>query len=191
MRRTIIEHHVREVSSLDGLWTMQPSDGSGMSYQTYVPGVWERIPALAKFRGVADYERQVLVSKPEHYLLRIGAVSHTGIVYWDGKQVGQHYNAYTGFDILLPNVTEGLHHLRVQVDNRFSEASALHISNDYFTYGGITRPVEWQRVGQICIECIAFHSIKQEDGSYTAVVKVYVHAVEDTHHCAAGAQHAA
>lgn len=92
MRRTFAEHHLRPVTSLDGLWTLRPQDGSGRAYSAWVPGVWERIPALTALRGVADYEREVLVDQPGRYLLRMGAVSHTGRVFWDDELVGFHYH---------------------------------------------------------------------------------------------------
>ena len=178
MRRTFAEHAKRPVTSLDGLWTLRPHDGSDRVYHVMVPGVWERIPALTSYRGTADYERTVDITAPGHYLLRMGAVSHTGHVFWDDQLVGQHYNAFTGFDILLENVTAGTHHLRVNVDNRFTEESTLHIPNDYYTYGGINRPVELHQVGRVYIDRMAFHSIRQGDHAYRAVVRVFLRAVE-------------
>ncbi len=179
MRRTFAEHRLREVASLDGLWTMKPMDGSGRAFAAMVPGVWERIPAMAGYRGEADYERTVTVGKGGNYLLRMGAVSHTGRVYWDGELVAEHYNAYTGFDVLLTRVQSGEHALRVHVDNRFTEESALHIPNDYYTYGGITRPVELQRVGAAFVSRMAFHAEQTGEGAYRAHVRVFVRAAED------------
>lgn len=179
MRRTFAEHKVRTVTSLDGLWTLRPQDGSEKVYSAMVPGVWERIPALTSFRGTAEYERTVEIEKQGHYLLRMGAVSHTGHVYWDDQLVGKHYNAFTGFDVLLENVSAGKHQLRVAVDNRFTEDSTLHIPNDYYTYGGINRSVELHQVGGAYIDRVSFYSRKIAEGTYTAHVKVYVRAMED------------
>lgn len=180
MRRTFEEHHQRPVVSLDGLWTLHPQDGTAKAYSAMVPGVWERIPALSRFRGVADYSRTVFLPCPGHYLLRLGAASHSAKVYWDETLVGQHYNAYTDFDILLTNATAGAHSLRVQVDNSFSDASTLHIPNDYFTYGGFTRSIELHRVSKVYIERMSFHSVKRGKGDYSAVVSVFLHALEAT-----------
>ena len=179
MRRTFAEHLLRPVASLDGLWALRPHDGSGKTYSAMVPGVWEHIPALASYRGTADYERTVEIAEHGNYLLRMGAVSHTGHVYWDEQLVGQHYNAFTGFDILLKNVAAGPHDLRVLVDNRFTEESTLHIPNDYYTYGGINRAVELHKVGKAYIERMAFHSVKTGEHAYQAIVKVFVRAIED------------
>ncbi len=179
MRRTFAEHAIRPVMSLDGLWALTPHDGSSKTYPAYVPGVWERIPDLADFHGTADYARTVTLPADGHYLLRMGAVSHTGDVYFDGAHVGHHYNAFTGFDILLKDVPAGEHALRVTVDNTFGEHSALHIPNDYYTYGGVTRSVELHRVGKVYAKRLAFHAIKEGNGIYTAHVKVFLHAIEN------------
>ena len=179
MRRTFYEHAIRPVMSLDGLWQLTPHDGSGKVYSAMVPGVWERIPELMSYRGTADYKRTVKITEPGHYLLRMGAVSHTGHVYWNEQLVGQHYNAFTGFDILLKDVAAGAHDLRVMVDNRFTEESTLHIPNDYYTYGGINRAVELHKVSRAYIERMAFHSVKNGENAYQAITKVFVHAVED------------
>ncbi len=179
MRRTFKEHNVREVISLDGLWQLTPNDGSVRTYAAYVPGVWERIPALTNYRGTADYERIITLPEDGHYLLRIGAVSHTADVYIDGEKVGRHYNAFTGFDILLEGMEAGEHHLRIAVDNTFGDHSALHIGNDYYTYGGVTRSVELQLLDTLFVEHMAFHAVKEAEGVYTAHVKVRIHALED------------
>ena len=182
MRRTFAEHIRRPVSSLDGLWQLKPDDGTGTVRQAMVPGVWERIPALADFHGKADYERTVEITAPGNYLLRMGGVSHTAHVYWDEEYIGQHYNAFTGFDILLENVPAGPHRLRVNVDNRFSGKSTLHIPNDYHTYGGINRSAELHQVGRIYIDRMLFSSVRLGENAYRATVRVCLHTVGDVKH---------
>jgi beta-glucuronidase len=114
----------------------------------------------------------------------MGAVSHTAHVFWDGKVVGSHYNAFTGFDILLKDVEPGAHLLQVDVDNRFTEDSTLHIPNDYYTYGGITRSVELHSVGNIYLERMAFHCTRISGMDYKATVRLYLRAIEDTENAA-------
>lgn len=179
MRRNFTEHTFRPVVSLDGLWKLEPMDSTGKTYSAIVPGVWERIPALTGFRGIGVYTRTVRIACRGHYLLRIGAVSHTGHVFWDGQEVGSHYNAYTGFDILLKDVEPGVHQLQIEVDNRFTEDSTLHIPNDYYTYGGINRSVELHQVGSLYLERMAFHSVRVSGSDYKAVVRLYLRATED------------
>lgn len=184
MRRTFIEHFLRPVTSLDGLWKLTPGDGTGKTYPAMVPGVWERIPRLTAFRGTAMYTRTVQIPCRGHYLLRMGGISHTGHVFWDGQSVGSHYNAFTGFDILLKDVEPGVHQLQVDVDNRFTEDSALHIPNDYYTYGGINRSVELHRVSGVYLERMAFHSFRLSGQDYRAVVQLWLRAVEDAENVA-------
>ena len=56
-------------------------------------------------------------------------------------RIAEHYNAYTPFSAVVKELPAGEHTLRVYVDNSFGPDSALHVPNDYQTYGGITRPV--------------------------------------------------
>ena len=184
MQRLFSEHEVRAVKSLDGFWKLTAHDEKNTCATAGVPGVWERIPALARFRGIADYERTVQVEKDGNLLLRFGGVSHTAHVFWDGEEVGSHYNAFTAFDILLKDVKRGGHALRVQVDDRYTEASCLHVPNDYMTYGGINRPVEMHEVGDAYIERMAFHAVENASGGYTAYVRVCVRAVNSVEHAA-------
>lgn len=174
--RIFSEHKLRAVESLDGLWQLKTIRGD---YTAYVPGVWERIPELTSYRGQAIYRRKVTVSESGCVLLRFGGVSHTGDVSWDGKAVAHHYNAFTGFDVLLENVAAGEHTLEVLVDNTYGAHSTLHIPNDYFTYGGINRPVELHSVSGAYIERLAFHSTENADGSFHAHVRVWVRALTD------------
>ena len=71
--------------------------------------------------------------------LEFKGVSHTGDVFWDGEKIAHHYNAFTPFSVVIPKVQVGIHEICVRVDNTFGEHSALHVPNDYYTYGGITR----------------------------------------------------
>lgn len=178
MQRTFLEHITRPVKSLDGIWQVTAHDGHGTSVQAGVPGVWERIPALAGFRGTVDYTRKVYTNRGANLLLRFGGVSHTAKVFWDGALVGQHYNAFTGFDILLPAVPGGEHELRLEVDDSYGPHSALHVPNDYMTYGGINRPVEIHEVPGAYLDRVAFHAVEEGDGSFTAHVRVFVRAVD-------------
>lgn len=42
--------------------------------------------------------------------------------------------------------------MKIIVDNRFSENSALHIPNDYMTYGGINRGIVLEHLKKAYIE---------------------------------------
>ncbi len=51
-----------------------------------------------------------------------------------------------------------IHTLVLIVDNTFTEDSSLHIPNDYYAYGGITRPVVMEIVPDVYIKHIQFTS---------------------------------
>ena len=178
MIRLFKEHSIRQIESLDGLWSIELPDGR--RFPMIVPGVWETIPELASYEGRAVYTRQVEIDHDSCILLRFGGVSHTAKVFWDGKLVGSHYNAFTGFDVKIDEASAGLHDLSVEVDNSFSENSTLHIPNDYFTYGGINRSVELHYLREAIIASQSFYATENADGTFDAHIKVNVCALADT-----------
>lgn len=90
---------------------------------------------MLSYRGKGVYRRTVTVENDSAIRLEFKGVSHTAKIYIDGQFIAEHYNAYTPFDVILPEVLAGTHELLVEVDNSFSESSTLHIPNDYYTYG--------------------------------------------------------
>jgi len=152
------QHRVRPVESLDGVWTYlfpvagnrlapdSPVGGSGVeTLRLAVPGCWETNPARSNYRGEAVAVRTVELAGAGPVRLVFAGVSHTCRVFWDGTEIAGHHNAYTGFDAVVPEAGAGVHELRVHVTNEHGELSALHIPNDYYNYGGISRPAEIQR----------------------------------------------
>ena len=178
MQRLFSEHEVRPVESLDGIWSLAPRTKDGGIFHVSVPGVWERVPDLARFRGVADYTRTIETRQEETILLRFGGVSHTARVFLDGREIGHHYNAFTSFSILVPRLCAGTHQLRVEVDDRYTEESCLHVPNDYMTYGGITRPVELHHLAGAYVDRMAFHAVKTGECTFDAYIRVFVSALE-------------
>ena len=71
--------------------------------------------------------------------------------------------------MILKGVSEGSHLLEVYADNSFSEKSALHVPNDYMSYGGITRGVVLERLGDAFIESIHAIPGREETGWSTKV----------------------
>ena len=121
----------------------------GSEVQVTVPCCWENLPKYAAYRGIGRFSRHFYAGGDIRLVFE--GVSHTGTVYVDGVKIGTHYNAFTSFDFIVHNLAEGEHLLEVDADNRFSEASALHIPNDYMTYGGINRGVRMEQVSNAYI----------------------------------------
>jgi beta-glucuronidase len=162
MIRTFRQHRIRAVESLDGLWDFTTDDSGPQprrkprrfDRKILVPSVWQRLPGLEAYRGQAWLRTQVTARPDRTIRLVFGGVSHTGTIFVNGKQVGTHYDAFTPFDVIAKPSTSDVE-LLVHVDNTFGDHSALHKPNDYYTYGGITRPVELQHVPEVFIERVA------------------------------------
>ncbi len=178
MYRIFDPHAIRDEKMLDGMWDFRRDDMDKV-YSLPVPGVWQQHPEIAEYRGTGSYSRKVVVKKDSNIRLEFKGVSHTADVYWDGEKILHHYNAYTPFSKVLKNVKAGEHELRVHVDNRFSEASALHISNDYETYGGINRSVIMSYIDDAFIKYIHFTPMLL-DGRWHGKTEVSVVNVSDT-----------
>lgn len=158
MLRTFAEHELRESESLDGRWAFaidpdggeQPPEEWGDTIQ--VPSCWELRPGLETYRGVAWYRTEIELEEACHVRLVFGGVAHHAQVWVDGEVIGDHYDAYTPFALIATRLAEGAHEVVVRVDNRFGPASALHIENDYYSWGGITRPAMVEFIGDTFIE---------------------------------------
>ncbi|MBR2885332.1 MAG: beta-glucuronidase [Clostridia bacterium] len=167
MDRLFNTNNIREKFSLDGMWDLY-IDGKG-DFRTPVPGCWEQIPSLASFKGNGTYKQKVKIEKSSNLRLTFKGVSHTADVYFDGEKIAHHYNAYTPFSAVVKNAEAGEHELKVEVDNTFGEHSALHVPNDYYTYGGITRPVTLEYIPDCFIEYVHFTPILTDDKWYAKI----------------------
>jgi beta-glucuronidase len=160
MLRTFSQHEIRPTESLGGWWeftTAAERTDRAKLPKTYartmhVPGAWEQLPGLESYRGRAWFRRWFFADGLRAVRLVFGGVSHTADVYVDGRHVGHHYDAFTPFSVVVPALKEGRHELVVEVDNSFGAHSALHKENDYYTYGGITRPGELQWVPEVYLD---------------------------------------
>ncbi|MCD7739057.1 MAG: hypothetical protein LUH58_08490 [Lachnospiraceae bacterium] len=168
MERLFQTHQIRYQEELDGIWKFQPLDTCELpahySDSIVVPGCWEMNIVYCRYRGLAAYCREITVNRTGNIRLLFKGISHTGRVYLDGKYIGTHYNAYTAFSLVVPDVEKGTHRLEVIVDNRWIEESTLHIPNDYYTYGGITRSVYLEYLPDIFIKSAKWTPFLTEDG---------------------------
>ena len=177
MIRLFDTHRIRPVRELDGMWDVD-MDGIG-SFRLPVPSVWEQHPRLLSHRGRGTYTRKIYINNDGNIRLEFKGVSHTAEVYFDGERIAHHYNAFTPFSAIVRNVESGWHELRVEVDNTFGEHSALHTPNDYYTYGGITRPVSVEEIPGTWIKRIRFTPYIK-DGIWRAGIEVSAGNLSDT-----------
>ena len=161
MIRLFDQHKIRRQKELDGIWKFVKEDGS--EYDLPVPGCWEQHPELLTYRGKGTFYKKVYVREKTNIRLEFKGVSHTADVYFDDAFVVHHYNAFTGFCGIVKNVEAGEHVIKVEVDNTFGEHSALHTPNDYYTYGGMIRPVVFEEIADVYIQNVQFKPYKQEE----------------------------
>ncbi|WP_139995027.1 glycoside hydrolase family 2 protein [Paenibacillus paridis] len=180
MTRLFQTNELRKVTLLDGMWDFTPIDTNDMNlgqlsyaYKLAVPGCWEMHPELLTYRGSGAYRKRVTIKEKTSLRFVFKGVSHTAKVYFDGKLIIEHYNAYTAFDAIVDEAEAGEHELIVLADNSFGEFSALHIPNDYYTYGGINRSVSMEELKSLFIERIAFTPV-WENGGWRGIVQAYV-----------------
>ncbi|OMF76412.1 glycoside hydrolase family 2 protein [Paenibacillus glucanolyticus] len=179
MIRLFSTHQIRKSTELEGLWDFTPAAHMGEKVGAYryrlpVPGCWEMHPEFGNYRGIGVYRQKVTLHQRSNLRLEFKGVSHTAHVYFDGVMKACHYNAYTAFECVIPQVEAGTHDLVVYVDNSFHEDSALHVPNDYYTYGGIIRPVAVEEISDLYIHNVMFTPVRQGlgwHGSWKVVVR--------------------
>lgn len=179
MIRMFETHHIRpQIELSDHLWDFTPLQGNqaGQTQKVLVPSCWESYPNLRSYRGEGLYTRRFIGGGNLRFEFK--GVSHTGDVYLDGVQIAHHYNAYTPFSAVVPDVPQSEHILEVRVDNRFSPDSALHIPNDYMTYGGINRPIILENVGGSFLEWVHY-TPAQKNGHWHCGVQASVRGVKE------------
>ena len=173
MIRLFQTHTVRRQTELEGMWDFQPVTvpeiPAHFSYSLPVPGCWEQHPEFLRYRGLGAYRRKIRIAESGNLRLEFKGVSHTADVFFDGRPVARHYNAYTPFSFTMKDVSAGEHEITVLADNSFSEKSALHVPNDYETYGGIIRPVALESVGDSFIERVEFRPFAERGRWYASV----------------------
>ena len=151
MTRIFKQHHIRQTVDLNGTWEFYfPATGTKIEPPTWkngicekmeIPSVWEMLDSRKTYRGQAVARKIVSVADNCRLRLIFKGVSHTARVFWDGLELDGHHNAFTAFAIDVGKVAAGDHEILVHISNEHGEISALHVPNDYYNYGGISRPV--------------------------------------------------
>ena len=190
MERLFPTHHIRKSDPAPALWTLTALDQDMPPMKALVPAAWELIPALHNYRGRAVYKTQITAGNGSpagggspavggNLRLCFGGVSFWAKVYLDDVLLAEHYNAFTAFEAIAKHVPYGVHTLRVEVDNRFSEDSALHFPNDYYSYGGITRPVTVEQLSDVYVKQLHITPLRTAEG-WQAQAEAIVVNLSDT-----------
>ena len=176
MIRTFSTHRVRKQRELTGsIWYFSPMSECEHSnkkvstfgkdkekrYPVVTPCCWENLPGFGNYRGEGEYTTTFFAEGTIR--LEFKGVSHTATVFLDGEKIADHYNAYTAFDAVVRGLEVGMHTLTVRADNRFSEDSALHIPNDYMSYGGVSRPVVAEQIDDLYIRSVHVTPFREEE----------------------------
>ncbi len=178
MERLFATHEIRISTVCDPVWTLTTLDTGGLQRpeKVVVPSVWESDPRLRAYRGRGAYEQKIRCGG--NVRIWLGGVSFQSKVYLDSVLLGEHYGAYTGFEVLARNIAYGEHSLRVETDNRFGSHSALHVPNDYYAYGGINRPVIVEELGSAYITSLHVTTVSS-NGQWSARVETSVRSLAD------------
>lgn len=164
MIRTFKTHDVRKQMELtESLWEFEPCAGNyaGQKFPVAVPGCWENHPLFADYRGEGIYRKTFQAQG--NVRIECKGVSHTATVYLDGHEIGYHYNAYTPFSVVVSDLEPGRHMLEIKADNRFHKDSALHVPNDYMSYGGISRGVVVEELSDLYLEYVHVKTYRENE----------------------------
>lgn len=164
MIRTFKTHDVRKQMELtESLWEFEPCAGNyaGQKFPVAVPGCWENHPLFADYRGEGIYRKTFQAQG--NVRIECKGVSHTATVYLDGHEIGHHYNAYTPFSVVVSDLEPGRHMLEIKADNCFHKDSALHVPNDYMSYGGIARGVVVEELSDLYLEYVHVKTYRENE----------------------------
>lgn len=164
MIRTFKTHYVRKQMELtESLWEFEPCAGNyaGQKFPVAVPGCWENHPLFADYRGEGIYRKTFQAQG--NVRIECKGVSHTATVYLDGHEIGHHYNAYMPFSVVVSDLEPGRHMLEIKADNRFHKDSALHVPNDYMSYGGISRGVVVEELSDLYLEYVHVKTYRENE----------------------------
>lgn len=157
---TVAQEGPRELVSLDGTWRfVTDAQRTGLASgwnaalpanatDVTVPHTWNVMKACENYRGLAWYERKLVVPftwKDRNVRLKFAAVYRDAVIYVNGKKAGEHHNSgYTTFYVDISHLlTFGIENtVSVSVDNSFSETALPYKDSfDWCNDGGIIRNV--------------------------------------------------
>ncbi|GHU24534.1 beta-glucuronidase [Spirochaetia bacterium] len=153
MNRLFEENKNRNIVSLDGVWQFKTDENNAGLAQGWalsppadchdmpVPSLWTCMPGFYRYEGVAWYFRRFTASG--FTALVFHGVTGLADVYVDGVHAGQHYGGWTGFEVLLKNLTSSEHFLALRVNSTSNHTDTIPLTvADWFHHGGIMRGTE-------------------------------------------------
>lgn len=176
MSRLFSTHNIRKEIRINPIWDFN-ADGFNDITQMPVPSCWETHPRLTSYRGKSLYEQNVSFNGNARLIFK--GVSHTAKVWFDDVMLGSHYGAYGEFSYVLKDVADGAHAIKVEADNSFGYSSALHVANDYYSYGGITRPVILEQLDEVYIKQMHFTPFFR-DGIWNAQISISIENITNS-----------
>ncbi|MBO5212544.1 MAG: beta-glucuronidase [Clostridia bacterium] len=161
MKRLFKDHYKRNVTELSGAWRFATDPdciGESEGWQNglpngdivIVPSVWNNELGLLNFEGCGWYEKK-FTTEGGTLLFEFESVMTAATVWLDGKMLGEHYGAFTQFELIANDVSCGEHILIVRADNRIDKKSFPQRYTDWFNYGGIARDVFAHKLKDACI----------------------------------------
>lgn len=174
----------RGLIDLSGIWDFKLDNGKGFEEEWYktpfegamtmaVPSSYNDLKEGEDFRehyGWVFYQRSICIPsymKEQRIVLRMAAVTHIAIIYWNGEEICKHKGGFLPFEVEITDFLKaGKNLLTIAVDNRidhstlpvgsenqggmlnvtmFPSKSSKERNNpnfDFFNYCGITRPVK-------------------------------------------------
>jgi len=192
MKRLFNEHRTRDVIELSGVWSFKLDaenkgvDGNwqnGLSdaETTIVPSCWNNELRLLNYEGAVWYEKS-FDTNGGTLMLEFESVMTQADVWVDGVKVGEHYGAFTPFQLIVEDLCVGEHRVTVRVDSTIDAMSFPQRYTDWFNYGGIARDVYAHQLKGICIlnnRIIYTLSKDMEDADVRADMELYNACNED------------
>lgn len=192
----------RGLMDLSGIWSFRLDNGKGFKEKWYekpleeavsmaVPASYNDLKDDKAYRdhyGWAFYQKTVVIPeymRNQRIMLRLDAVTHTAIIYFNGEEICSHKGGFLPFEVdISTKLQKGENLLTIAVDNRIDHSTlpvgsenlggmmlvggvgksceTVKIQNkpnfDFFNYCGITRPVKVYTTPQYYIEDISLVS---------------------------------
>ena len=135
----------------------------------WVPGTWNAHPRYWQYIGPAWYRRTMDMPETGSLRLLFAGVFYRARVWLDGRYLGEHEGGYLPFCFLVKELSRGAHTIVLRADNRLSDTTLPKQNVDWFSYGGIDRPVYGEIVPETWIE--RFH-VAAAPGAGKAILTV-------------------